>query len=84
MHTSFRCRKTPARSIFYLGGGLLCLTLSAVFFFSHQRIWALVEERGEGNYEVVLGGNTNRNALGFSERFKRLVSVDNRKTSRGK
>lgn len=68
-------QKDPGATMFYLGGGLLGLTLSAVFFFSHQRVWTLVEERGEGKFEVVLGGNTNRNALGFGERFKRLVSV---------
>jgi cytochrome c biogenesis protein len=68
-------QKDPGKIPFYLGGTLLILTLCGVFFFSHQRVWSLVEERagGEG-YEVVLGGNTNRNKLGFEDRFKRLIS----------
>ncbi|MFL6257153.1 MAG: hypothetical protein ACJ74T_19260 [Pyrinomonadaceae bacterium] len=53
---------------------LLTLTLAAVFLFSHQRVWALVQ-RGEGTgFEIVLGGNTSRNRLGFEDRFKRLVN----------
>jgi cytochrome c biogenesis protein len=60
-------------TVVYIGFALLALTLSAVFFFSHERVWAQVEERGEGGeVEVVLGGNTNRNRLGFEDRFKRL------------
>jgi cytochrome c biogenesis protein len=68
-------QKDPGKTPFYLGGALLILTLCAVFFFSHQRVWSMVEERagGEG-FEVVLGGNTNRNKLGFEDRFKRLVN----------
>jgi cytochrome c biogenesis protein len=68
-------QKDPGKTPFYLGGTLLILTLCGVFFFSHQRVWTLIEERevGEG-FEVVLGGNTNRNKLGFEDRFKRLVN----------
>ncbi|PYS80170.1 MAG: hypothetical protein DMF66_00290, partial [Acidobacteria bacterium] len=61
-------------TVVYLGFTLLALTLSSVFFFSHERVWALVEEKGEGAFEVVLGGNTNRNHLGFGDRFKKLVA----------
>ena len=50
------------------------MTLFAVFFFSHDRVWALVEEKGEGAFDVVLGGNTNRNHLGFGDRFRKLVA----------
>ncbi|HEX8473565.1 MAG TPA: cytochrome c biogenesis protein ResB [Pyrinomonadaceae bacterium] len=69
----------PGANIVYLGFLLLALTLCAVFFFSHQRVWAQIEERsGDGGasiFEVVLGGNTNRNKLGFEDRFKRLVKA---------
>jgi cytochrome c biogenesis protein len=68
-------QKDPGRTPFYLGGTLLILTLGAVFFFSHQRVWALVEEKGTNSYEVVLGGNTNRNKLGFEDRFKKLANI---------
>jgi cytochrome c biogenesis protein len=67
-------QKDPGKIPFYVGGLMLILALGAVFFFSHQRVWALVEERDGGGYEVVLGGNTNRNKLGFEDRFKKLVA----------
>lgn len=68
-------QKDPGKIPFYLGGLLLILTLGAVFLFSHQRVWALIEQRAEGGYAVVLGGNTNRNKLGFEDRFKKLVAA---------
>ncbi|HKQ99840.1 MAG TPA: cytochrome c biogenesis protein ResB [Pyrinomonadaceae bacterium] len=64
----------PGSTVVYIGFGLLALTLVAVFFFSHQRVWALIEEKAGGAYEVVLGGNTNRNRLAFEGRFKRLIN----------
>jgi cytochrome c biogenesis protein len=67
-------QKDPGKRPFYVGGLMLILTLGSVFFFSHQRVWAVVEEGEEaGRYEVALGGNTNRNKLGFEDRFKKLV-----------
>jgi cytochrome c biogenesis protein len=68
-------QKDPGKLPFYLGGLLLILTLGSVFFFSHQRIWALVEEGKGGAYAVAIGGNTNRNKLGFEDRFKKLVTA---------
>jgi cytochrome c biogenesis protein len=72
----------PGSTVVYIGFGLLGLTLIAVFFFSHQRVWALVEEQSvgdydalKGKYEVVIGGNTNRNRLAFETRFKRLTNL---------
>jgi cytochrome c biogenesis protein len=71
-HT-LQIQKDPGKTPFYVGGALLILTLAGVFFFSHQRVWAIVEARGPKRYEVVLGGHTNRNKLGFEDRFKKLV-----------
>ncbi len=65
----------PGSTVVYIGFTLLALTLVHVFFFSHQRVWALVEGKGKRDYEVVIGGNTNRNRLGFESRFKRLTSA---------
>lgn len=68
-------QKDPGKTPFYLGGAMLIATLCGVFFFSHQRVWTLIEERADGKgFDVVLGGNTNRNKLGFEDRFKRLVN----------
>jgi cytochrome c biogenesis protein ResB len=68
-------QKDPGSTIVYVGFTLLGLTLCAVFFFSHQRVWALVEERGGGEFEAVIGGNTSRNQLGFADRFRRMVEA---------
>ena len=68
-------QKDPGATVVYVGFGLLGLTLSAVFFFSHERVWAAVDAKGEGRFEVVLGGNTNRNQLGFGDRFRKLVAA---------
>lgn len=67
-------QKDPGATVVYVGFLMLMLTLVAVFFFSHQRVWARIEEKGAGEFAVVLGGNTNRNKLGFGDRFRRLVS----------
>jgi cytochrome c biogenesis protein len=52
----------------YFGGFGLIAALGFVFFFSHRRVWALIEDG-----RVVLGGNANRNHLGFEDRFKKIV-----------
>ena len=56
----------------YFGGFGLIGALMFVFFFSHKRVWALIENRN-GKTEIVFGGNANRNHLGFEEKFKKIV-----------
>jgi cytochrome c biogenesis protein len=68
-------QKDPGAGVVYAGFFLLTATLAAVFVFSHQRVWALVEPGEGGRFRIVLGGNTNRNRLGFEDRFRRLVEV---------
>jgi cytochrome c biogenesis protein len=60
----------PGARVVYAGFTILCLTLIAVFFFSHQRLWIVVEE---GN--VYLGGDANRNRLGFEDRAKKVAAL---------
>lgn len=60
----------PGAKIVYVGFTILCLMLVAVFFFSHQRLWLVVED---GN--VYVGGDANRNRLGFEDRAKRLIAL---------
>ncbi|MEP6947387.1 MAG: cytochrome c biogenesis protein ResB [Acidobacteriota bacterium] len=64
-------QRDPGATVVYVGFILLCLTLIAVFFFSHQRVWAAIETVGE-THNVVLGGNTNRSLNAFDEKFKRF------------
>ena len=68
-------QKDPGASVVYLGFILLTLTLAAVFLFAHQRVWARIEPRGANEFEVFIGGNTNRNKLGFEDRFRKLLKA---------
>jgi cytochrome c biogenesis protein len=62
----------PGRTPVYVGFTLLVLALCGVFFFSHQRVWAVVEPNGKGS-RIYFGGNTNRNRPAFEGRFNSLV-----------
>lgn len=71
-HTLF-VRYDPGASILYFGFGLLSLSLIAVFFFSHQRVWSVLEETANG-FNVTIGGNSNRNQSGFENKFKKFIA----------
>jgi cytochrome c biogenesis protein len=60
----------PGAKIVYLGFAILCLMLIAVFFFSHQRLWIVIEDG-----QVFLGGDANRNRLGFEDRAKKVMAL---------
>ena len=62
----------PGRTPVYLGFMLLVLALCGVFFFSHQRVWAVIEPHGNGS-KIYFGGNTNRSRPAFEGRFNSLV-----------
>ncbi|MFN2599205.1 MAG: cytochrome c biogenesis protein ResB, partial [Pyrinomonadaceae bacterium] len=49
-------QKDPGATVFYVGSAMLICTLIGVFFFAHQRVWAVIEEREAGSFEVVVGG----------------------------
>jgi cytochrome c biogenesis protein len=57
----------------YIGGFGLVGALCFVFFVSHRRIWAMIGEKNGNNFEVVIGGNTNRNEQGFDDKFNKLI-----------
>jgi cytochrome c biogenesis protein len=58
----------------YIGGFGLILALIFVFFISHKRIWAMIERKSENEFEIVFGGNANRNHLAFEDKFKTIVA----------
>jgi len=62
----------PGRTPVYMGFMLLIMSLCGVFFFSHQRVWAVIEPNGKGS-RIYFGGNTNRNRPAFEGRFNLLV-----------
>lgn len=63
----------PGATVVYIGFVILFLTLVAVFFFSHQRVWAAIETGDDNSAKVVLGGNTNRSLGAFDEKFTRFI-----------
>jgi cytochrome c biogenesis protein len=68
----------PGRTPVYVGFVLLLLSLCSVFFFSHQRVWAVIESGdGSSRAKVYVGGNVNRNRQGFEETFNRMVALAN-------
>ena len=68
-------QRDPGSNVVYVGFVLLFITLVAVFFFSHQRVWAAVEESSANKFDVIVAGNTNRNQNGFEEKFKRFTAA---------
>ena len=56
----------------YIGGFGLVGALMFVFFLSHKRVWAHVEQREDGTTEVVLAGEANRNKIAFEDKFKKI------------
>jgi cytochrome c biogenesis protein len=52
----------------YFGGFGLIGALIFVFFFSHRRVWALIEDG-----RIIFGGDANRNHVGFEEKFNKIV-----------
>ena len=77
-------QRDPGATVVYIGFALLVLTLVAVFFFSHQRVWAVIEAEAENRSTVTVGGNTNRNQNGFDEKFKRFVEDLKNQTAEGR
>jgi cytochrome c biogenesis protein len=69
---SLEVRRDPGQNPFYIGSMVLLLALGCVFFFSHERVWAVVEPDGKGS-KVYFGGNTNRNKPAFEGRYNALV-----------
>jgi cytochrome c biogenesis protein len=59
----------------YIGGTGLMGALVFVFFVSHRRYWAMVEPTPDGASIVSIAGETNRNFLGFKDRFTRLETL---------
>jgi cytochrome c biogenesis protein len=62
----------PGRIPVYIGFLGIVLALCSVFFFAHQRIWAVIEPDGNKS-KVYIGGNTNRNKGAFEPRFSSFV-----------
>jgi cytochrome c biogenesis protein len=67
-------QRDPGSNVVYVGFVLLFLTLVAVFFFSHQRVWVAIGKTDDGRLDFVFAGNSNRNQNGFDEKFRRFIT----------
>lgn len=59
----------------YVGGFGLIAALCFVFFISHRRVWAMIGEDDNGEFEVLLAGDTNRNHSAFEEKFEKITEA---------
>jgi len=66
-------QRDPGTNVVYVGFVLLFLTLVAVFFFAHQRVWVVLEEIGPDSFSVTAGGDTNRSQNTFDEKFNQFI-----------
>jgi cytochrome c biogenesis protein len=68
-------QKDPGATLFYVGGGLIALSLAFTFFVPHRRLWAVVGPTSDGTSQVIIGGNANRLKPAFTEKFNGWVRV---------
>lgn len=59
----------------YFGGFGLILALCFVFFFSHRRIWARIDQDEEGELFLTLSGHANRNQDAFETKFSQIANA---------
>ncbi len=70
--TTLQVSRDPGVMTVWVGCVLLMLGLMLAFYFSHQRVWAMLIP-AEGGAQVVMGGDSNKNRSGFASKFQRLV-----------
>lgn len=66
-------QRDPGATVVYVGFALLVITLVAVFFFAHQRVWVVLENHGNGLIRIVAGGHTNRNQQSLQDKLAKLA-----------
>ncbi len=65
-------QRDPGSNVVYIGFALLFISLAAVFFFSHKRVWTSIVPNADGGFKLIIGGNTNRNQPAFEEKLGRF------------
>lgn len=72
--TGLQVAKDPGVWLVYLGCLLMLFGLYVSFFLSHRRIWLLIRPAKKNNEtSIVLAGAANKNKIGFTRSFSRLV-----------
>jgi cytochrome c biogenesis protein len=70
--TGLQIAKQPGQNIIWAGCSLMVAGLILSFYFSHQRVWALVRVNEKGESVLRLGGSANKNKLDFEKKFRAL------------
>jgi cytochrome c biogenesis protein len=66
-------QRDPGATVVYVGFTMLFLTLVAVFFFAHQRVWVVLEDTGRERIRIIAGGHTNRNQNAFLDKIAKFA-----------
>lgn len=70
--TGLQIAKQPGQNVIWAGCFLMVVGLIVSFYFSHQRVWALIRTNDPGKSLLWLGGNSSKNMLGFQKKFRAL------------
>ena len=68
-------QRDPGVSIVYFGSAVLIMSLAAVFFFSHRRIWVAVEELPGPRSKLTIAGDANRSQEEFAGETARIAQA---------
>jgi cytochrome c biogenesis protein len=73
--TGLQIAKQPGQNIIWLGSFLMITGLIYSFYFSHQRIWAILRINENGHTVLKLGGTSNKNQVAFGKAFQAMVKT---------
>lgn len=70
--TGLQIAKQPGQNVIWAGCFLMVAGLIVSFYFSHQRLWALIRNNDQGKSVLWLGGSSSKNKLDFERKFRSL------------
>jgi cytochrome c biogenesis protein len=70
--TGLQITKQPGQNVIWAGCFLMVAGLIVSFYFSHQRVWALIRTNDKSQSVLWLGGSSSKNKLDFERRFRGL------------
>ncbi len=68
-------QRDPGVPFIYAGSALLMTALAGVFFFSHRRVWAVIEEKPDGNIGILIAGHANRNTEALEAKIRKIGAI---------
>lgn len=72
--SSLQITRAPGKAIVYLGFGLLLVGVFIMFYLPQRRLWAVLRQDGDIT-RVLVAGNSNRDPLGFAQRFQAVCGT---------